>query len=39
MGVLLLISLGSTVTTTLLFMPAMLAILPHPHVPLSGVAK
>jgi hopanoid biosynthesis associated RND transporter like protein HpnN len=36
MGVLLLISLGSTVMTTLFFVPAMLAIVPRPHVPLGG---
>jgi hopanoid biosynthesis associated RND transporter like protein HpnN len=36
MGVLLLISLGSTVVTTLVFVPAMLAIVPRPHVPLGG---
>jgi hypothetical protein len=36
MGVLLLISLGSTVITTLFFVPAMLAIVPRPHVPLGG---
>jgi hopanoid biosynthesis associated RND transporter like protein HpnN len=36
MGVLLLMSLGCTVCTTLLFVPAMLAIVPRPHVPLGG---
>ena len=36
MGVLLLISLGCTVTTTLIFVPAMLSLMPRPHVPLGG---
>ena len=36
MGVLLLLSLGSTVLTTLLFVPALLAIMPRPHVLLGG---
>lgn len=36
MGVLLLISLGMTVVTTLVFVPAMLALAPRPHVPLGG---
>ena len=38
MGVLLLISLGCTVLTTLLFVPALLAVLPRPRVILGGVA-
>jgi uncharacterized protein len=38
MGVLLLMSLGCTVLTTLLFVPALLAIVPRPHVPLGGPA-
>jgi hopanoid biosynthesis associated RND transporter like protein HpnN len=37
MGVLLLISLGCTVLTTLLFVPALLAVLPRPRVILGGV--
>jgi len=36
MGVLLLLSLGSTVLTTLLFVPALLAVMPRPHVLLGG---
>jgi hypothetical protein len=36
MGVLLLISLGCTVATTLIFVPALLALLPKPHVTLGG---
>jgi hypothetical protein len=36
MGVLLLISLGCTVVTTLVFTPALLALVPHPHVALGG---
>jgi hopanoid biosynthesis associated RND transporter like protein HpnN len=36
MGVLLLMSLGCTVVTTLFFVPAMLALMPRPHVPLGG---
>jgi predicted RND superfamily exporter protein len=36
MGVLLLISLASTVITTLFFVPALLAVVPRPHVPLRG---
>ncbi|HTZ69409.1 MAG TPA: MMPL family transporter, partial [Acetobacteraceae bacterium] len=39
MGVLLLISLGSTVATTLFFVPALLAIMPRPTVPLGGTAR
>ncbi|MEJ0047309.1 MAG: MMPL family transporter [Rhodospirillales bacterium] len=39
MGALLLISLGCTVTTTLVFVPALLSIVPRPHVPLGGIAK
>ena len=38
MGVLLLISLGSTVITTLFFVPALLAVVPRPRVPLRGNA-
>jgi hypothetical protein len=34
--VLLLLSLGSTVLTTLLFVPALLAVMPRPHVLLGG---
>jgi len=37
MGVLLLLSLGCTVTTTLLFLPALLSVMPRPRVPLGGV--
>lgn len=37
MGVLLLMSLGCTVVTTLVFVPAMLSLAPRPHVPLGGV--
>jgi len=37
MGVLLLLSLGSTVLTTLLFVPALLVVVPRPHVLLGGV--
>jgi predicted RND superfamily exporter protein len=36
MGVLLLLSLGSTVITTLIFVPALLAVMPRPHVLLGG---
>jgi hopanoid biosynthesis associated RND transporter like protein HpnN len=36
MGVLLLISLGCTVLTTLVFVPALLTLAPRPHVPLGG---
>jgi hopanoid biosynthesis associated RND transporter like protein HpnN len=36
MGILLLMSLGCTVFTTLVFVPALLSILPRPHVPLGG---
>lgn len=36
MGVLLLLSLGCTVVTTLLLLPALLALAPHPRVPLGG---
>jgi len=36
MGVLLLLSLGSTVLTTLIFVPALLAVMPRPHVLLGG---
>jgi hopanoid biosynthesis associated RND transporter like protein HpnN len=36
MGVLLLMSLGCTVATTLFFVPALLALLPRPHVALAG---
>ena len=36
MGILLLISLACTVLTTLLFVPALLALMPRPHVPLGG---
>ena len=36
MGTLLLMSLFCTVITTLLFVPALLAAVPHPHVPLGG---
>ncbi len=36
MGVLLLLSLGSTVVTTLIFVPALLAVMPRPHVLLGG---
>ncbi len=36
MGTLLLISLGCTVATTLLFVPALLAVVPRPHVVLGG---
>jgi hopanoid biosynthesis associated RND transporter like protein HpnN len=37
MGVLLLISLGCTVLTSLTFVPALLGMLPRPHVALAGV--
>jgi hypothetical protein len=37
MGVLLLISLGCTVATTLVFVPALLAVMPRPRVILGGV--
>jgi hopanoid biosynthesis associated RND transporter like protein HpnN len=37
MGLLLLLSLACTVLTTLLFVPALLAVMPRPHVPLGGV--
>ena len=37
MGVLLLLSLGSTVVTTLIFVPALLVVMPRPHVLLGGV--
>ena len=36
MGVLLLLSLGSTLLTTLIFVPALLAVVPRPHVLLGG---
>lgn len=36
MGVLLLLSLGSTVVTTLIFVPALLVVMPRPHVLLGG---
>jgi hypothetical protein len=36
MGVLLLMSLSCSVVTTLFFVPAMLALMPRPHVPLGG---
>jgi hopanoid biosynthesis associated RND transporter like protein HpnN len=36
MGTLLLLSLASTVLTTLVFVPALLAIMPRPHVLLGG---
>jgi hopanoid biosynthesis associated RND transporter like protein HpnN len=36
MGVLLLLSLGSTVLTTLVFVPALLVVMPRPHVLLGG---
>ena len=36
MGVLLLMSLGCTVLTTLAFTPALLGMVPHPHVALGG---
>jgi hopanoid biosynthesis associated RND transporter like protein HpnN len=36
MGVLLLMSLGCTVVTTLFFTPALLAVVPAPHVALGG---
>jgi hopanoid biosynthesis associated RND transporter like protein HpnN len=39
MGTLLLISLVCTVLTTLLFVPALLAVIPRPHVVLGGVAR
>ncbi len=39
MGTLLLISLFCTVATTLLFVPALLAVLPRPHVIFGGVDK
>ncbi len=39
MGTLLLISLGCTVATTLLFVPALLAVLPRPHVIFGGIDK
>ncbi len=39
MGTLLLISLGCTVLTTLLFVPALLATIPRPRVILGGVDK
>ena len=39
MGTLLLISLLCTVVTTLLFVPALLATIPRPHVILGGVDK
>jgi hypothetical protein len=37
MGVLLLLSLFCTVSTTLLFVPALLAVIPRPHVVFGGV--
>jgi predicted RND superfamily exporter protein len=37
MGALLLISLGCTVATTLVFVPALLAVMPRPRVILGGV--
>ena len=37
MGILLLMSLGCTVITTLVFTPAVLAMVPHPHVKLAGI--
>jgi hopanoid biosynthesis associated RND transporter like protein HpnN len=36
MGLLLLMSLGCTVATTLIFVPALLALVPRPHVALGG---
>ena len=36
MGVLLLMSLGCTVLTSLIFTPALLAVVPAPHVALGG---
>ncbi len=39
MGTLLLISLGCTVLTTLLFVPALLAVMPRPHVIFGGIDK
>jgi predicted RND superfamily exporter protein len=39
MGTLLLISLVCTVLTTLLFVPALLAVVPRPHVVLGGAAR
>jgi hopanoid biosynthesis associated RND transporter like protein HpnN len=39
MGVLLLMSLGSTVATTMILVPALLATVPRPRVPLAGVGK
>ena len=39
MGTLLLISLGCTVATTLLFVPALLIVLPRPHVIFGGIDK
>ncbi len=39
MGVLLLISLGCTVATTLLFVPALLEVMPRPRVMLGGAAR
>lgn len=38
MGALLLMSLGCTVLTTLVFVPAMLSLAPRPHVPLGGTS-
>jgi hopanoid biosynthesis associated RND transporter like protein HpnN len=39
MGALLLISLACTVVTTLVFVPALLAVIPRPHVILGGVDR
>ncbi len=39
MGILLLMSLGCTVLTTLVFVPALLALMPRPHVPLGGIEQ
>jgi predicted RND superfamily exporter protein len=38
MGILLLLSLFCTVLTTLLFVPALLAVVPKPHVVLGGAS-
>jgi hypothetical protein len=39
MGTLLLMSLFCTVITTLFFVPALLAVVPRPHVLLGGVKE
>jgi hopanoid biosynthesis associated RND transporter like protein HpnN len=39
MGTLLLMSLFCTVITTLFFVPALLAVVPRPHVPLGGLKE